>query len=469
MTRQLAGLIRRAENLAGITQGTPPSELRTPKQAEVAADTSRAKAMLCGRRAGKTYELMLDFVESMAANPGTQHIYIGLTRPSAKHILWEPFKRFNKEHKWGLKARETELMMVHPNGASVLLIGADKLPELEKARGQPFKIAAIDECGSHKPFNLEYLAEQVLEPGLMDVDGTLKLAGSPGLVPLGYWYEVTTGERAGWSLHHWTALENPQIQAAKFIKALLKRRKWNEKNPIYIREYLAQWVKDASRLVFAFDTDRNVISQRQLPEMKKGWSFVLAMDFGTVHSTAWVLLAYGPFGPQVFILKSFKKSGLAPSEAADITKGVIDEWNPDTIVGDLGGLGKAYAEEFTSRYGIAIKPANKQDKRGSLEFTSDGFRTGNILSLEENKGLHRELETLLFDERHEDIASGQDDHESEALTYGFKECPAYLNPLKPDVHTRTGLPSWVDLDEDGDVEPSAPSTPGGWDENLDDW
>jgi len=417
-------------------------DLRFEKQQALWADTAKRKIAFCGRRAGKTLGWCLDAYESMAAHPGDMVLYIGITRNAAKDIIWRAFKTLSDRYRWGLTFRESDLRAFHANGSSFVVMGADKLPELEKARGpEKIRLAIVDECQSTKPFNLRYLVEDVLEPGLMDVNGTLCLSGTPGRVPFGFWHDATTGVKPGWSIHTWTAYDNPHVQAATYLAELCRRRGVTMEDPSIRREYLCQWVTDKTNLAIPWDTELNEISV--LPATDDKWTYVLSMDFGVVHSTAWSVLGYGPYGKEVYVFRSFKKPGMTPTDVGEITHKLIAEWDPSIIVGDLGGLGKAYAVEMEQQHGISIKMAQKKDKRGAIEFLADAVRTGLVKSHKDNRTLHQELSSIVWDDYHEDLADGQDDHEMVALLYGFRECPAYANVATPKQRQIDGLPTHV--------------------------
>jgi hypothetical protein len=406
----------------------PPQSLLTPKQAEIDAKMGKSGALLCGRRAGKTFYVIHRIADRMERYPGSSFVYIEKTAKAARNKLFRPARRLSIKHGWGLIPREADREIHHPNGSILYLAGADKEEDIDKVRGlEQVREIWIDECGTQKPMNLEYLINSVSEPALMDTDGDIGLVGTPGKALKGVWYEISGNDprvkRKGWDVFQWNATENPYIKAKEAFRRILEKNRWDEDNPIFIREWLGRWVRDLQALLFAFDPRKNVIDA--LPDRDKRWTTVLAMDFGVVHSVAWIVLAYGPYGHKVYVLHARKKAGLAPSEAADITLDVIKEWKPSFIVGDTGGLGKAFTAEFARRHGIAVKPADKQQKATALEFTSDAFRTGNLVSYVENTCLHDELEELLWNEDQTDLADGQDDHAAEALVYGYRECPAF--------------------------------------------
>lgn len=421
------------------------------EQVAVVQDPSRFKALLCGRRAGKTGTALYDFADGMLHEPGSLNLYVALTMPSAREILWEPFKRANEKHRWGFVFDEAKMIVKHANGSRLLVRGADDVRELEKFRGVGFRRIRIDECGAHRPSYLKYLVEEVLEATLMDTGGDVWLMGTCTAQAYGYFHDITTGRVSGYSVHRWTAAANPHVDFYTFVYApetgLLARRGWTEDNPIFRREYLAEWVVDSTRLVYRFTRERNTVER--LPELQHGdsWLRVLGLDFGVGHHTAAALLCYPKqYGRDVYVEKIWRKTGLAPSDAcAMIEELFVKPFAPQVIVGDVGGMGKSYQAEWNKHFGgrVPMKAAEKDAKRAALEFTSDALHTAvskggsqhrrGLMSLFENEDLHREWATLQWNEERSDIADGQDDDVSHAAMYAYRETPAFSNALLPEL------------------------------------
>lgn len=408
-------------------------------------DSSKFKALLCGGRAGKTSTAIFDYAHGMQSEPGSANCYIGQTRTSAKNIFWEPFRAANRKFGWGFDLNESELRARALNGSWLLCVGSDTRRELEKVRGIPWRRVRIDECGSHRPLYLQYLVEEVLEARLMDKMGDLWLLGTPTKQAYGYFYDATTGRLPGWSVHHWTARDNPHIDFNTFVfhpkTGLLARRGWTVDHPIFRREYLAEWVVESTLLVYRFLRERNVVRElRALKGRREKWRRVLGLDFGVMDATAGSLLSHPEtYGQDTYVEKSLAKAGMAPSEAAEwIMREFVQPFSPDLIVGDVGGIGKAFQKEWNRRFpGVEMRAAKKEDKRTAIEITSDALYVAStdeqrgLFSLECNEGLHREWATLLWNEDRSDIADGQDDNEANATQYAYRECPAYSNALQP--------------------------------------
>lgn len=418
-------------------------------------DPSKFKALLCGRRAGKTDVIMRDFAAGMLSEPGSHNLFGALTIASAREILWEPMKRENELRGWGLRFDESKLIATHPNRSRLLVRGTENVRDLEKPRGQKFRRIRLDECGAQRPSYLRYLIEEVLEPSLMDdPDSDCWLAGTCTPQAFGFFYEITTGQRSGYSVHGWTAKDNPHVDFDGFVfgrpgvPGLLERRGWTIDHPIFRREYLAEWVLDSENRIYRFEPGRNVVTA--LPELALGdtWERILALDFGVGHHTAAAVLAYPrTYGRDVYVEHTWQERGLAPSDADTRIYHTFREFKCDRLIGDLSGLGKAYEAEWNKRHpDVAMKPADKQAKRAALEVTSDALHTAvkdgtheqrrGLMSLAGNHELHRQWATLQWDEERKDVAEGQDDDVSHAVMYGYRDTPAFANAWEVPVPPR---------------------------------
>ena len=146
ITKQLAlrELLRRRKERANL-----PSLLdgKFPAQESFISDPKRLKAALCTRRAGKSYGCALYLIKEALENPGTNHLYIALTRESAKKIAWKDcLKVINRKYKLGIRFNEAYLVAHLPNGSQISLMGVDvSEKEKEKLLGQKFKLVIIDE------------------------------------------------------------------------------------------------------------------------------------------------------------------------------------------------------------------------------------------------------------------------------------------------------------------------------------
>jgi len=77
--------------------------------------------------------------------------------------------------------------------------------------GQKLAKVAIDECAFFT-IDLAALVDDIIRPTLSDLQGQLILCSIPGFVQRGLFWDVVSGKRKGWSLHQWTAFENPHME-----------------------------------------------------------------------------------------------------------------------------------------------------------------------------------------------------------------------------------------------------------------
>lgn len=462
-------LAERARRIA-----SDPSRMMFGAQAEVANDNSRAIALLCGRRAGKTWWVLLKLISIMQCHPDCRVPYIALTRKSAYGILWTALKRVDKALKLGMRFKEAELEAVLPNGATLFLVGANKSDEIEKLRGQSFPAAAIDEAASFRRSLLQVLVEDVLDAALMDTDGLLILVGTPNAACVGYFYEATTEQRE-FAVYHWDARDNPHIpHAAAWMERKRKAKKWGPDHPTFRREYLGEWVRDNSLLVYRVDRSRDAISvmPADYAPDAKGWVHVLGADFGYVDACAWVVFAFRAIVPKseqehgrrVYCVHAEKKTELLTSQAAEHTKRLIDRYHVSKAVGDAGGLGKPYMEEFRRRFGPSLANADKLGKLATIEAFNDALQTELVkFIIPDAEDYIGEAEILPWDVdmaevkvgglvRHEERQREDprfENHVCDAGLYAFGACTAYMNTIPEAAKPRDPSRDALDDDRDG--------------------
>lgn len=382
----------------------------------------------CPRRAGKSFgktSLALWFGEMF---PNSRILIISLTLKSTKENYWSGapgglFKQ-NQSYGLGLKFNNTDLTWIHENGSRGRLAGAETRADIERIRGAMAEadIAIVDECKSFAPDLLNELIVEVLQPGLMTRDGIMVLGGTPGSIPVGTFYEATAeisrtdlgrptcimvGNEAApayadlddiekselWRLHTWNIEDNTGAPR-QWIRALAdKRRKgWADEHPSWRREYLGEWVTDATDLVYSWATHKNTadyvswqpeVSKSNpsgLPQALGPWRMVLGLDLGFVDESALVLVAYSEQLKELRHVYDFKAAEMTLDDFLDEVNEVIERYGrPDAIVADTAGGGsKMLVETLNQRYGLGIEPAKKTEKQDHIELVNSDFARGRI-------------------------------------------------------------------------------------------
>lgn len=464
LARREAALVRAASVVDGIR-----AEL-FDRQLAFVDDPSQNKAALCTRRAGKTAMWPRYCIITALEHPKCLIRIWGITRERAKQLLWQEFLDVAARHKIKVKFHETIGWIRLENGSEIRFLGADKDKEAQKKRGDKTILEIILESQLFGPF-LRTLVEDVAEPCLFDLQGTLCMEGTPGPVPTGYWYWITGDDAAqaqnaarwtsagrlvatgndgakelvgaGWSCHHWSLLDNPFLPHAKEdLAKLKKKRHWEDDNPTYVREYLGWWVIDNGVLFYKFNESRNTFTIAEVRPWGVGWSHVLGWDLGHKDDMALVAWGWHPSSRNLFEAASWKKPGATEEEV--VAK--IVEWeqklglNFIAKVADTQGGGKITVEHVMANHAQVFENAAKSDKPGHVRLMNDDFITGRI-KVQRGGEYAGELSGLPKDPDWDPDSGkppGEDprfpNHLCDAGLYSWRRAMAYLDyePEKPE-------------------------------------
>ncbi len=134
--------------------------------------TQRWAYLVCHRRFGKTvacvHELLIRALYTSKKN--AQYSYIAPFRQQAKSIAWKYLK--DAVQGIAVEVRESDLMVLLPNGASIVLLGSDNPDAI---RGQYMDGVVLDEFADCRPS----LWTEVVLPTLADRKGWAVIIGTP--------------------------------------------------------------------------------------------------------------------------------------------------------------------------------------------------------------------------------------------------------------------------------------------------
>lgn len=378
---QSPGIIALAEHRRKADKGPKDflSDLFSAQRA-LAEDPAQYTSALCPRRAGKTFTNSRILAADAHKRQGARCLYVALTARTAENLMWRPLCELldSRGVEYTANASKQQIRIDQTQG-EVWLRGANDIRAIERLRGFAFDRVILDECASFGSY-VESMIDDVLDATLTDYRGRLTLTGTPSAACAGLFYDATAGNRTEYSRHRWDILDNNRMPrwsgrkdwrqvAERFLEEKRSQKGWSEDNPIFLREWRGRWVRSADSLVYRFDRDRN--TYKNIPE-RKGWRHVIGVDLGFQDSFAIVVWGYAADDPCLYEIDSFVAPCLVPSEwAAEVGKR-IEKYDPDRIVADTGGLGRAIVEEWRQRHGMPIHAAEKTDKWAYVEmFNSD--------------------------------------------------------------------------------------------------
>lgn len=423
-----------------------------PKQDAFVLDQSRFLAAQCSRRAGKSNGLALRYWLTMERHPGSQCIYVGLTRESAKEIMVEPMERIAEQYDITYTYTESNLTFKHRNGSTLKLVGADAKNFIRKLKGRKYAGVGIDEAqdfGAH----IESLVDDVLTPAISDyVDGWIALTGTPGPVPSGYFFDITENGKYDFAIHKWTLLDNPHMpNPEKFINDLIKRKQWTPETPTLLREYRNQWKLDTNSLWVRYNESVNHYTD--LPKEKM--TFILGIDIGFKDADALAVLGYSETSPVTYLVEEVVTAKQDITGLVEQIEEVRKRYDISKIVMDAGGLGKKIHEEITRRHLIPIEIADKLRKQENVELLNDNLRLGKFKAKKTSRFAEDSyLVQIDWDKSTPDrIMIKKNPHSDiiDAVLYAFKLSYAYTHTPEKEA-PKWGTKEWADAQEDSMFE-----------------
>jgi hypothetical protein len=179
------------------------------------------------------------------------------------------------------------------------------------------------------------------------------------------------------------------------------------------------WETDAESLIFNYIPEVNACSSDQLPPLGN-WRTIIGIDYGHNHPCAWAVWKYRQGYPECYLVKTIKKSGLTPSQAAEFTFKLRNQYDNARLVGDAGGTGRGYISEFTTRYHVPIEPAAKLHRGQHLALFSGEVKSGQVkIDPIGCRDLLDEWAVLTWDTSGEDSQDGLPDDCTDASMYGL--------------------------------------------------
>lgn len=423
-------------------------DLDFPLQDNFVMDSSRFIIAQCSRRAGKSNGLALRFLNTLHRYPGSFCPYIALTRESARNIMWPVLQELDDRFKIGFSFTESNLTVTHPNGARLQLFGADMKNFVKRLKGIKTPGAAIDEAqdfGSH----IEHLVDDVLTPTLTDYkDGWLALTGTPGPIPMGYFYSATEERKFGYSFHSWTLFDNPYLPNARdFVAELKKKKEWDDTHPTLMREWYNQWVLDVESLLIKYSEEKNHYDS--LPHAK--WVYILGVDLGLRDSDALALLGWNESSPNIYLIDEIITANQDITELSNQIEALSKRYDISKIVMDTGGLGAKIAEEFTRRKHIPVTAADKKRKFENVSFLNDWLRSGKFKARKNSRFAQDSYRVQIdYEKTTPDRLVVKNEFHSDiidACLYAFKESPAFtfqVSESKP----KYGSKEWAEAETD---------------------
>jgi hypothetical protein len=395
---------------------------------------------------GKSDALLMAAAQGIEI-PGYRAI---LFRRTYKDLI-KPDALMDRARRWWSKTparwSHEEMCWHFPSGATIGFGYMDCVGDLENYQGGAYQFVGWDEQ-THFPGDwITYMFSRIrrtesfpknfplrmrgaTNPGSIGHDFTVERYGirtdapfPPGSPPVVHRNALGMVDRVFLPAH---AEDNPGLDWSDYERSLeqltpIKRKQLKE----------GWWIQDSSGLVYP-----NAGSALFVDSLPPGedWSYVLAFDIGASNNCAFAIYAVSKYRPEIYLLSTSEPEGLnTPRDLALHIRGLDSVYHFASIVGDYGGLGKGYLEEFRKYFAIPVEYAEKQNKRGYIELFDGAIANGMVRIVKSGCATWiDESGKLLWKngQRLEEMP-GMRNHSCDASLYGWRKASHYSHEERP--------------------------------------
>jgi phage terminase large subunit len=328
---------------------------------------------------------------------------------------------------------------------------------------------------------LEKLVYGILKPAMADQRGTICLMGTSSNYTRGLFYDITTGVRQDWSVHTWTALDNPYVatQWQEELDEIDKDRPLFKETPLFKQWYLNQWVVDTDKLVYKYNPERN--SYNTIPKAldPNGWTYVLGVDTGWEDDNAFVLAGFHEHDPALYILRTFNKKHMTFDQVVLKIQEFMNDKDMAPCKVIIDGANKQGVESMRQRSSIPFEYADKIGKADFIEILNGDLVQAKIKINFKCTPLINELMGLVWKTDGDKIVIPRKEHPSlpnhlcDAFLYAWRNGYHYQSRAKEPVIV-VGSKAWYEKQAEDQWERERehlekstqgglwPSEDGGW-------
>jgi hypothetical protein len=323
--------------------------------------------------------------------------------------------------KWGIRWDNDDRVFTFPSGARITFGYLECENDKLRYQGAEIQHLAVDEATQLPEGRARYLMSRLRRKSGVDVPIRARFAANPGGIGHDWVYKGFVQEGAKGAFIQAFASDNPSIDQVEYATTL------EVLDPITYKQ-LAKglWIRDGGGLVYGqFRDDRNYIEPAALPRLQY---HMLGLDFGVKDQNALTVCGWRDHDPIIYVLKSYRLTGLS-DDVADEVLALDASYHFDKIVGDIGGLGKAFQGELRRRRQIPVEAAEKNNKMGYVSLMNSSMARGLIKVVNDGScvELVDEWNTNPKTEDGTKEAPGFANHASDSCLYTWRACNAFNN------------------------------------------
>jgi hypothetical protein len=386
-------------------------------KASLSSTKERKFFLLCSRRLGKSFTLVLEAFETALKKPLSRILYLAPTGKDAADIVTDIVDGhllpdcpsslrpgYDKQQKF----------YTFNNGSTIRFRGVNG-EHAESLRGGAADLVILDECGTMD--DLAYVVSSVVMPMTLTTGGRILLATTPSRSP-GHdsvsIYEDLAGRNA---TVKFTILDNPRVPPevkAEFLveagepRDLVDDIVAGRKAPTTttaLREYFCEFVTDAASAVlpeFTAEAEREVVKSTQRPPFFDAY---VAMDPGFQDRTA-ILYGYWDFRRAKLVIEdeSLMHRPSTSDIAAEIARKERAAWANQEPYARVSDVDPRLIADLWQLHRIQFRASEKQDSLGAINLVRNMIQAREIEISPRCVHLIRQMKNAIWNNKATDFA-----------------------------------------------------------------
>jgi hypothetical protein len=386
-------------------------------KASLSSTKERKFFLLCSRRLGKSFTLVLEAFETALKKPLSRILYLAPTGKDAADIVTDIVDGhllpdcpsalrpdYDKQQKF----------YTFKNGSTIRFRGVNG-EHAESLRGGAADLVILDECGTMD--DLAYVVSSVVMPMTLTTGGRILLATTPSRSP-GHdsvaIYEDLAGRNA---TVKFTILDNPrvapEVKAEFLIEAGEPRELVDEivagtKAPTTttaLREYFCEFVTDAASAVlpeFTLEAQEQLVRSSQRPPFFDAY---VAMDPGFQDRTA-ILYGYWDFRRARLVIEdeSLMHRPSTSDIASEIARKERSLWSNQEPYARVSDVDPRLIADLWQLHRIQFRASEKQDSLGAINLVRNMIQAREIEISPRCVHLIRQMKNAIWNNKATDFA-----------------------------------------------------------------
>lgn len=322
--------------------------------------------------------------------------------------------------KYDIKWNDDDRCLTFPWGGTITFGYLESESDKDRYQGAEIQYLGVDEATQFPENRVRYLTSRLRRLAGSVVPIRARFSANPGGIGHDWVFNRFVAPGAPCKFIRALKADNPSVDQEEYditLDALDPTTRAQLRDGV--------WIRDGGGLVYGhFSDELNLIEAAPHCE-----NILLAYDFGVEDQNAVTVLGWQEYDPCIYILKSYRFKGIV----ADVKRAddaLVEQYGERIVkrVGDVGGMGKLFQAELSSRYELAIEPAQKSDKVGFISLMNADLARGRIQVVRDGcMQLLDEWHSLPWDKSRLKEEPAFLNHAADSALYGWRATTAYHN------------------------------------------